>query len=59
LLCGALGLSWQLLTVHFNYGGNLTALFCSVLEDLWLRNRRHICGAPTALSAAGQCEAQA
>jgi hypothetical protein len=28
LLCGALGLSWQLLTVHFNYGGNLTALFC-------------------------------
>lgn len=28
LLCSALGLSWQLLTVHFNYGGNLTALFC-------------------------------
>jgi hypothetical protein len=28
LLCTALGLSWQLLTVHFNYGGNLTALFC-------------------------------
>ena len=28
LLCAALGLSWQLLTVHFNYGGNLTALFC-------------------------------
>jgi hypothetical protein len=28
LLCCALGLSWQLLTVHFNYGGNLTALFC-------------------------------
>jgi hypothetical protein len=22
-------LSWQLLTVHYNYGGNLTALFCS------------------------------
>src|ERR1035441_1496801 len=22
-----LGLSWQLLTVHYNYGGNLTALF--------------------------------
>jgi hypothetical protein len=28
LLCAALGLSWQWLTVHFNYGGNLTALFC-------------------------------
>ena len=28
LLCSVLGLSWQLLTVHFNYGGNLTALFC-------------------------------
>jgi hypothetical protein len=28
LLCGALGLSWQLLTVRFNYGGNLTALYC-------------------------------
>jgi len=28
LLCSALGVSWQLLTVHFNYGGNLTALFC-------------------------------
>jgi len=28
LLCVALGMSWQLLTVHFNYGGNLTALFC-------------------------------
>jgi hypothetical protein len=28
LLCCALGLGWQLLTVHFNYGGNLTALFC-------------------------------
>ena len=27
-MCCALGLSWQLLTVHFNYGGNLTALFC-------------------------------
>ena len=27
-LCGALGLNWQLLTVHFNYGDNLTALFC-------------------------------
>jgi hypothetical protein len=22
-------LSWQLLTVHYNYGGNLTALFCT------------------------------
>jgi hypothetical protein len=22
-------LSWQLLTVHYNYGGNLTALFCA------------------------------
>ena len=28
MLCAALGLSWQLLTVHFNYGGNLTALVC-------------------------------
>jgi hypothetical protein len=28
LLCAALGLGWQLLTVHFNFGGNLTALFC-------------------------------
>jgi hypothetical protein len=28
LVCCALGLSWQWLTVHFNYGGNLTALFC-------------------------------
>ena len=28
LACVALGLSWQLLTVRFNYGGNLTALFC-------------------------------
>jgi hypothetical protein len=28
LLCAALGLAWQLLTVHFNYGGNFTALFC-------------------------------
>src|ERR1035441_3412940 len=24
-----LGLSWQLLTVHYNYGDNLTALFCT------------------------------
>jgi hypothetical protein len=24
-----LGLSWQLLTIHFNYGGNSTALFCT------------------------------
>ena len=29
LAATALGLSWQLLTVHFNYGGNLTALFCT------------------------------
>ena len=28
LLCCGLGLSWQWLTVRFNYGGNLTALFC-------------------------------
>ena len=28
LLCAALGLGWQWLTVRFNYGGNLTALFC-------------------------------
>jgi hypothetical protein len=28
LLCAGLGLAWQLLTVHFNYGGNFTALFC-------------------------------
>jgi hypothetical protein len=29
LVCTLLGLSWQLLTVHYNYGGNLTALFCT------------------------------
>jgi hypothetical protein len=29
LVCTLLGLSWQLLTVHSNYGGNLTALFCA------------------------------
>jgi hypothetical protein len=29
LAATALALSWQLLTVHFNYGGNLTALFCT------------------------------
>jgi hypothetical protein len=29
LICALLGLSWQLLTVHYNYGGNLTALFCT------------------------------
>lgn len=28
LLCCALGASFQWLTVHFNYGGNRTALFC-------------------------------
>jgi hypothetical protein len=28
LVCSVLGLSWQFLTVHFNYGGNWTALFC-------------------------------
>lgn len=28
LLCCALGLSWQWLTVHANYRGNWTALFC-------------------------------
>ncbi len=28
LLCSMLGLGWQFLTVHFNYGGNWTALFC-------------------------------
>ena len=28
LLCTAAGLAWQWLTVHYNYGGNLTALFC-------------------------------
>lgn len=28
LLCAALGLAWQALTVHFNFGGNWTALFC-------------------------------
>jgi hypothetical protein len=27
LICVLLGLSWQLLTVHYNYGGNLSALF--------------------------------
>jgi hypothetical protein len=29
LLCTLLGLAWQLLTVHYNYGGSLTALFCT------------------------------
>jgi hypothetical protein len=29
LICTLLGLGWQLLTVHYNYGGNLTALFCT------------------------------
>jgi hypothetical protein len=29
LLCALLGLTWQLLTVHFNYVGNFTALFCT------------------------------
>ena len=29
LLCVLLGFGWQLLTVHFNYGGNFTALFCT------------------------------
>ncbi|MGA2724795.1 MAG: hypothetical protein ABSG79_20595 [Bryobacteraceae bacterium] len=29
MVCTLLGLSWQLLTVHYNYGGNLTALFCT------------------------------
>jgi hypothetical protein len=29
LLCALLGFSWQCLTVHFNYGGNFTALFCT------------------------------
>jgi hypothetical protein len=29
LVCALLGLSWQWLTVHYNYGGNLTALFCT------------------------------
>jgi hypothetical protein len=29
LLCALLGLTWQLLTVHFNYAGNFTALFCT------------------------------
>ncbi len=28
LLCCALGWSWQWLTVHYNYGGNWTSLFC-------------------------------
>jgi hypothetical protein len=28
LVCCALGSSWQWLTVHFNYGGNHTGLFC-------------------------------
>jgi hypothetical protein len=28
LLSTAAGAGWQLLTVHFNYGGNVTALFC-------------------------------
>jgi hypothetical protein len=29
LVCVLLGLGWQLLTVHFNYGGDFTALFCT------------------------------
>ena len=29
LICTLLGFAWQLLTVHYNYGGNLTALFCT------------------------------
>ena len=29
LVCTFLGLGWQLLTVDYNYGGNLTALFCT------------------------------
>lgn len=29
LVATTLGLSWLLLTVHFNYGGNSTALFCT------------------------------
>jgi hypothetical protein len=29
LICTLLGLIWQLLTVRYNYGGNLTALFCT------------------------------
>ena len=29
LACVLLGLTWQLLTVHFNYGGDFTALFCT------------------------------
>src|ERR1700677_1977828 len=29
LVCVLLGLAWQLLTVHFNYGGDFTALFCT------------------------------
>ena len=29
LVCTLLGLSWQLLTVHYNYGGHFTALFCT------------------------------
>ncbi|MEO8370797.1 MAG: hypothetical protein ABI806_16550 [Candidatus Solibacter sp.] len=28
LLCCALGWSWQWLTVHYNYGGKWTSLFC-------------------------------
>jgi hypothetical protein len=28
LVCCALGWGWQWLTVHYNYGGNWTALFC-------------------------------
>src|SRR5580700_2994804 len=27
--CAALTLCWQFLTVHYNYSGNWTALFCS------------------------------
>ena len=29
LLCAGLALAWQSLTVHYNYGGNWSALFCT------------------------------
>jgi hypothetical protein len=41
LLCGALGLSLQLLTLHFNYGGNPTAL---VTPRVWLELTPQVLG---------------
>jgi hypothetical protein len=34
LLCAGLALAWQSLTVHYNYGGNWSALFCTGSQTL-------------------------